>query len=128
MSSLSGYLQHLLFFLVFKFDETSQKESVMPHHNVQQYARSGWGKLPTNYSVLVMLATVLLIFIATIGGKNLYFRGDYDIFFDGTNEQLLAFDEIQTTFAKSDSLALVIAPKSGTVFTPSTLSLIQQNH
>ena len=98
----------------------------MPHHNVQQYARSGWGKLPTNYSVLVMLATVLLIVIATIGGKNLYFRGDYDIFFDGTNEQLLAFDEIQTTFAKSDSLALVIAPKSGTVFTPSTLSLIQQ--
>ncbi|QOV31051.1 MMPL family transporter [Vibrio diabolicus] len=98
----------------------------MPHHNVQQQARMSWVKLPTNYSVLVVLATVLLIVIATIGGKNLYFRGDYDIFFDGTNEQLLAFDEIQTTFAKSDSLALVIAPKSGTVFTPNTLSLIQQ--
>lgn len=41
----------------------------MPHHNVQQYARSGWGKLPTNYSVLVMLATVLLIVIATMEEK-----------------------------------------------------------
>ncbi len=35
----------------------------MPHHNVQQQARIGWVKLPTNYSVLVVLATVLLIVI-----------------------------------------------------------------
>ncbi|EMD78483.1 putative integral membrane protein [Vibrio diabolicus E0666] len=41
----------------------------MPHHNVQQQARMSWVKLPTNYSVLVVLATVLLIVIATIGGK-----------------------------------------------------------
>lgn len=41
----------------------------MPYHNVQQQARMSWVKLPTNYSVLVVLATVLLIVIATIGGK-----------------------------------------------------------
>ncbi|HCG8426372.1 TPA: MMPL family transporter [Vibrio parahaemolyticus] len=98
----------------------------MPHHKAQQHQGIGLGKIPTKYSLLVLLATIFLIIVATIGGKNLYFRGDYDIFFDGTNKQLLAFDEIQTTFAKTDNLAIVIAPEDGDIFTPQTLSLIQK--
>ncbi|ELB2041352.1 MMPL family transporter [Vibrio parahaemolyticus] len=98
----------------------------MPHRKAQQHQGIGLGKIPTKYSLLVLLATIFLIIFATIGGKNLYFRGDYDIFFDGTNKQLLAFDEIQTTFAKTDNLAIVIAPEDGDIFTPQTLSLIQK--
>ncbi|WP_180771058.1 efflux RND transporter permease subunit [Vibrio parahaemolyticus] len=98
----------------------------MPHRKAQQHQGIGLGKIPTKYSLLVLLATIFLIIVATIGGKNLYFRGDYDIFFDGTNKQLLAFDEIQTTFAKTDNLAIVIAPEDGDIFTPQTLSLIQR--
>ncbi|HCH1440167.1 TPA: MMPL family transporter [Vibrio parahaemolyticus] len=98
----------------------------MPHHKAQQHQGIGLGKIPTKYSLLVLLATIFLIIVATIGGKNLYFRGDYDIFFDGTNKQLLAFDEIQTTFVKTDNLAIVIAPEDGDIFTPQTLSLIQK--
>lgn len=98
----------------------------MPHRKAQQHQGIGLGKIPTKYSLLVLLATIFLIIVATIGGKNLYFRGDYDIFFDGTNKQLLAFDEIQTTFAKTDNLAIVIAPEDGDTFTPQTLSLIQK--
>lgn len=98
----------------------------MPHHKAQQHQGIGLGKIATKYSLLVLLATIFLIIVATIGGKNLYFRGDYDIFFDGTNKQLLAFDEIQTTFAKTDNLAIVIAPEDGDIFTPQTLSLIQK--
>ncbi|TOG62342.1 RND transporter [Vibrio parahaemolyticus] len=99
---------------------------MMPHHKAQQHQGIGLGKIPTKYSLLVLLATIFLIIVATIGGKNLYFRGDYDIFFDGTNKQLLAFDEIQTTFAKTDNLAIVIVPEDGDIFTPQTLSLIQK--
>ncbi|EGQ9694251.1 RND family transporter [Vibrio parahaemolyticus] len=99
---------------------------MMPHHKAQQHQGIGLGKIPTKYSLLVLLATIFLIIVATIGGKNLYFRGDYDIFFDGTNKQLLAFDEIQTTFAKTDNLAIVITPEDGDIFTPQTLSLIQK--
>ncbi|EGR1390535.1 RND family transporter [Vibrio parahaemolyticus] len=99
---------------------------MMPHLKAQQHQGIGLGKIPTKYSLLVLLATIFLIIVATIGGKNLYFRGDYDIFFDGTNKQLLAFDEIQTTFAKTDNLAIVIAPEDGDIFTPQTLSLIQK--
>lgn len=61
-----------------------------------------------------------------MGAKNLYFRGDYNIFFDGSNAQLQAFDEIQTTFAKTDNIALVLAPKSGDVFDQRTLTQIQE--
>ncbi|EHR1013700.1 MMPL family transporter [Vibrio parahaemolyticus] len=98
----------------------------MPHRKAQPHQGIGLGKIPTKYSLLVLLATIFLIIVATIGGKNLYFRGDYDIFFDGTNKQLLAFDEIQTTFAKTDNLAIVIAPEDGDIFTPQTLSFIQK--
>ncbi|EJG0968522.1 MMPL family transporter [Vibrio parahaemolyticus] len=98
----------------------------MPHRKAQQHQGIGLGKIPTKYSLLVLLVTIFLIIVATIGGKNLYFRGDYDIFFDGTNKQLLAFDEIQTTFAKTDNLAIVIVPEDGDIFTPQTLSLIQK--
>jgi predicted RND superfamily exporter protein len=97
----------------------------MKHRQAQQTSTGQWGKIPTKYSIWVLLATVLLVVIATIGGKNLYFRGDYNIFFDGTNKQLLAFDEIQTTFAKTDNLAIVIAPDNNDVFTPETLQLVQ---
>lgn len=85
-----------------------------------------WLMMPTRFSWWVLLITISIVIAATIGGKNLYFRGDYNIFFDGENKQLRAFDEIQTTFAKSDNLAIVIAPKSGNVFEPETLSLIQR--
>ncbi|TFH92736.1 efflux RND transporter permease subunit [Vibrio ouci] len=85
-----------------------------------------WLTMPTRLSWWVLLLTMLMVIAATIGGKNLYFRGDYNIFFDGENAQLRAFDEIQTTFAKSDNLAIVIAPKSGNVFEPKTLTLIQR--
>lgn len=52
----------------------------MPHRKAQQHQGIGLGKVPTKYSLLVLLATIFLIIVATIGGKNLYFRGDYDIF------------------------------------------------
>ncbi|MCG9724595.1 efflux RND transporter permease subunit [Vibrio brasiliensis] len=87
---------------------------------------SKWLTLPTRMSWWVLLMATLMVIAATIGGKNLYFRGDYNIFFDGQNAQLRAYDEIQTTFAKSDNLSIVIAPKSGNVFEQQTLTLVQQ--
>lgn len=49
----------------------------MKHRQAQQTSTGQWGKIPTKYSIWVLLATVLLVIFATIGGKNLYFRGDY---------------------------------------------------
>ncbi|USD39991.1 MMPL family transporter [Vibrio sp. SCSIO 43135] len=85
-----------------------------------------WLTMPTRFTFWVVLATLSLLIAATMGAKNLYFRGDYNIFFEGTNKQLQAFDEIQTTFAKTDNLAIVVAPKSQNVFDIETLTLVQQ--
>lgn len=85
-----------------------------------------WLARPVTNPVWMLFVTIMLVVASTMGAKNLYFRGDYNIFFDGTNKQLQAFDEIQATFAKTDSLAVVIAPKNGTVFTPKTLTLIRE--
>ncbi len=82
--------------------------------------------LPTQSPKLVILFLIGVVIAATIGGKNLYFRGDYNIFFDGTNPQLQAFDEIQNTFTKSDNISIVIAPDSGNVFSKQSIELIQQ--
>ncbi|HDY7788740.1 TPA: MMPL family transporter [Vibrio vulnificus] len=80
----------------------------------------------TRFSFWTLIISLIAIVATAMGAKNLYFRGDYNIFFDGSNTQLQAFDEIQTTFAKTDNIALVLAPKSGDVFDQHTLTQIQE--
>ncbi|HDY7604741.1 TPA: MMPL family transporter [Vibrio vulnificus] len=80
----------------------------------------------TRFSFWTLIISLIAIVATAMGAKNLYFRGDYNIFFDGSNAQLQAFDEIQTTFAKTDNIALVLAPKSGDVFDQRTLTQIQE--
>lgn len=80
----------------------------------------------TRFSFWTFIISLIAIVATAMGAKNLYFRGDYNIFFDGSNAQLQAFDEIQTTFAKTDNIALVLAPKSGDVFDQRTLTQIQE--
>ncbi|KJY79777.1 efflux RND transporter permease subunit [Vibrio nigripulchritudo] len=92
---------------------------------VQQNLLTRLLRSPISHTPWVLLLTTVLLVVATIGGKNLYFRGDYNIFFDGANPQLQAFEEIQATFNKTDNLAIVIAPADGNVFTPETLNLVR---
>ncbi|HFQ5088059.1 TPA: RND family transporter [Vibrio vulnificus] len=80
----------------------------------------------TRFSFWTLIISLIAIVATAMGAKNLNFRGDYNIFFDGSNAQLQAFDEIQTTFAKTDNIALVLAPKSGDVFDLRTLTQIQE--
>ncbi|MDK9739016.1 MMPL family transporter [Vibrio sp. D404a] len=100
-------------------------EAVMEPQNQPSETQNAWYTLPTQRSFITLFVVLAVIAVATFGAKNLYFRGDYNIFFEGTNKQLMAFDEIQITFAKTDNLSIVIAPDDGNVFTPETLTLIQ---
>ena len=104
-------------FKIYKLDETSQTENVMNKSLLN---------LPTQYPKTIILFVLFTLVAATLGAKNLYFRGDYNIFFDGSNKQLQAFNEIQATFNKTDNLSIVIAPKSGDIFTPKNLTLLQE--
>ena len=80
--------------------------------------------LALNYPVLVLITGLLLVGLAASGAKNLVFKSDYRVFFSDENPQLTAFEDMQKIYSKSDNVAFIIAPKSGTVFEPELLSSI----
>lgn len=85
-----------------------------------------WLNSAVRHPWLVLLLGVLFVGAAGFGGKNLYFRGDYKVFFEETNPQRMAFEEMQAVFNKNENASIVIAPKSGDVFNKATLTMIQE--
>ncbi|WP_411572370.1 efflux RND transporter permease subunit [Vibrio sp. TH_r3] len=109
-----------------KTDNKRNSNSPYKTSSAQRTHLLRWLEWPVRMPWWALISCVILIVSAVVGGKNLYFRGDYNIFFDNNNPQLLAFEEIQARFAKTDSLAIVIGPNDGDIFTESTLKLIQE--
>ena len=76
-------------------------------------------------SPIISLALVFIVtVVAMIGAQNLYFRGDYKVFFEPDNPQRLAFEEMQNIFNKSENVAFMIVPEDGEVLKPATLELV----
>ncbi len=71
---------------------------------------------------LVLLVTVLFSW----GAKNLYFRGDFRIFFSADNPQMQAFERMQAQFNKSDNILVAVLPAKGDVFTPEVLTVVKK--
>ncbi|MEP7704722.1 MMPL family transporter [Paraglaciecola sp. 25GB23A] len=82
--------------------------------------------LPINYPKTIVIVSLLLTILAAIGAKNLFFRGDFRVFFEANNPQLLAFERMQNSFSKNDNASIIIAPHSGNVFDKQSLKLIKQ--
>ncbi len=74
---------------------------------------------------LVILATFTLVGFIASGMRFLEFTTDYRAFFSPNNPQLHAFEDMQGTYAKADSVMFVITPKDGKVFRAETLASIQ---
>ena len=72
----------------------------------------------------VVLATLVIFLLVGSGARLLKFDNDYRIFFDGDNPQLLAFEDLQNTYTKNDSVIMALAPKDGNVFTKKTLAAV----
>ena len=74
----------------------------------------------------VILATLLIVFVAASGGRFLGFSTDYRVFFSKDNPQLLAFETLQNTYTKNDNVMFAVEPKDGKVFTRETLAIIEE--
>lgn len=74
----------------------------------------------------VILAAILLVFLAASGLPRNSFSNDYRVFFSDDNPQLLAFEAIENTYVKTDNVLFVIAPKSGDAFNRETLGIIEK--
>lgn len=85
-----------------------------------------WLATVINKPWLTLFIAMIFLVVTVIGGKNLYFRGDYKIFFNNDNPQLQAFEKMQEIFNKNETANIIISPKSGDVFNPQTLQLIKE--
>jgi predicted RND superfamily exporter protein len=74
---------------------------------------------------LIVIALLLLAVAAAAGVKRLSMTTDFRVFFSGENPQLAAFDKMQNTYTKNDNVLIVIAPKDKQVFTPATLTAVE---
>ncbi len=74
---------------------------------------------------LFLVAALILALTAASGVRFLGFSNDYRVFFSEENPQLLAFENLQNVYTKSDNVLFVLAPADGKVFTPETLSAIE---
>ncbi len=72
----------------------------------------------------IILLTLVLVGLAASGGRFLTFKTDYRVFFSDDNPQLIAFEQLQNTYTKTDNVLFVLAPKDKTVFKPDTLAVV----
>ncbi|MCY3816414.1 MAG: MMPL family transporter [Gammaproteobacteria bacterium] len=70
----------------------------------------------------VILASVLLVAAASTGILRLSFSGDYRIFFDEDNPQLLALEELEDTYGKNENVVFLIVPDDGDATSQTALS------
>jgi len=74
----------------------------------------------------VILAFLTMTFFAASGAQKLVFNGDYRIFFDEDNPELIAYDSMQKIYNKSDNVSFIVVPKDGNVFTQEHLAALKK--
>jgi predicted RND superfamily exporter protein len=84
------------------------------------------GKWTIKWRWLVVLGSLLVATGFGYGGQFLGFNSDYRVFFSDENPQLSAFDALQDKYTKDDNILVVVEPQDGDVFTPETLSAIEE--
>ncbi|MCE2572299.1 MMPL family transporter [Motilimonas eburnea] len=94
--------------------------------NFNSAAPSRWQYWVVERPIISLLITMLIVFSFGFGTSKLFFDGDYRVFFGDDNPQLLAFEQMQNVYSKSDSVSFIIAPKSGKVFTRETLNQVHE--
>ncbi len=73
----------------------------------------------------VIFLSILAIFIASYGLKYTKVETDYEIFFDSTNQRLMALREMEKLYGRQDVARIAIEPKHGDVFQPEVLKIIE---
>ena len=70
----------------------------------------------------VILAALFLVAVASSGILRLGFSGDYRIFFDEDNPQLLALEALEGTYGKNENVVFLIVPDDGNATSETALS------
>ena len=73
----------------------------------------------------IIVACLVLVGIATAGARHLTFTNSYRAYFGPEDPQLVAFEKLENTYTKDDSIMLVVAPRGGQVFTREVLGIVE---
>ncbi|NVK22274.1 MAG: MMPL family transporter [Kangiellaceae bacterium] len=92
----------------------------MPENNTVKF-----GRFIVNHKWLVLILSVVLTFLSTMGAQFLEIKTDYRVFFSKDNPQMLAFEDIQDTYDKADNVMFILTPKDGNVFSKQSLKTIK---
>ena len=71
---------------------------------------------------LVILATLVGVAVASSGIARLEFSGSYRLFFDEDNPQLIALEELENTYGKSENVVFLVVPDDGDATSEEALS------
>jgi hypothetical protein len=74
----------------------------------------------------IIVATALVVAISASGMRFLSFNTDARAFFSEDNPQLEALEELEDTYGKRSVVFFALAPRDGDVFSPDTLSAVEQ--
>ena len=85
-----------------------------------------FGEWVIKHRVIVIVLTLIVVGVAASGLRHLGFDNDYRAFFKKGNPELIAFNEVENTYTKSDNVFILIAPNKGDVFQPTVLGLIEE--
>ena len=72
-----------------------------------------------------VLLTMIWVAAMSYGAQYLTFTNDYRVFFGDENPQLLAFENIQNTYSRSDNVMFILSPEDGESFTRDTLEAVE---
>ncbi|MDH5600816.1 MAG: MMPL family transporter, partial [Gammaproteobacteria bacterium] len=76
------------------------------------------------YHKWIIFITLLFVLVLGAGAKNLTATSDFRIYFSEDNPQLVAFESLEETYGKQDTLSFFIQPDNKNLFTKENLTLI----
>ena len=79
-----------------------------------------------SYRKAILVLSMLLLAMLAYGVLKLSFTSDFRAYFGPENPQLQAFEKMEATFSKQDTVYFLIRAKEGNLFTPKGLDLIWQ--
>jgi predicted RND superfamily exporter protein len=85
-----------------------------------------WFSSITAHPFIILTLCLMLVSAMGWGLSKLQLKSDYREFFSETDPNRESFDRLQNTYAQSDAVFFVIAPKSGAVFDKQVLELVER--
>jgi hypothetical protein len=83
-------------------------------------------KLILNNRWIIILFCLAFVAISASGIQLMKLTTNHRIFFSEDNPELMAYDALENTYTKNDSVLIVIAPDDGNVFSRETLSVVEE--